>query len=1426
MINVQSATVTSNYYQQSAATSEKTVAAAFSAIKINSRAKFDIVDTAANIEKNLDDLKKVVNNLKTITLSDTASTQINLTAKQLLTPGYSTLLNKMAFGGSNPVSLRVSDVTAKDAATVSANTKVSQFSVKDTATSIVAKLTQLNTGNAKLEGMQLSSSAPLKLTHAQYTTYAADTARQDVLGKMSGTFGFEVSGASTDEAISLGADARVSAVSILDSSQAIADQLDALQALGVKVKALASSDNGILKLKASQLEADKAVIGKLYKGYQLAVFNVDSTSAMELKSNKKVISMDIVDTAANLSQNLVLLDRLGSQINSVRVTDTDPEANPLTMTAVDFLTYGSVLSKVINTDPNAAEQSTTPTTNNNIYKLNIVAASAVDAKAIESNEHIQSISVADTSAAIAVNLEDLNGNSKVTGISQTGTGGVLNITATQLAGNSSALTLLGKESFMLNVRDVAADDALGLLSNTSIVSMSVSDSADNLLANLDDLAKLGKTLTTITQNNPEQSLAMTASNWTSHIGVLSKIVGGYGVALTEVSAKDALNLAPDLRVRSLNVSDSGAAISANLDALMGLGTKLAAISQSDATAIQVTGKQFDAYAATSLAKLGASYTLAVGSARASQIQTMAANSHVTDIQVADTVSNIASNLTALKTAVAAAAAPNIKVDMLGKLSAFTLTKTQLDVYTDALGTINGHYTVKATDVALADVVDVAGNAHVVSMDVKGAATELQGADQLSGLRALGTKLNRIVQTDAGNALTMSVSNWMTNLGVLEKIKGYSVSLTGASVASGLTLLTKPHVDSISVKDTASQISGNFDKLMALGTKLKAITQNDSANLKLSMTQWNAAAAAPTLTKVSGNYKVDLSAASATQAQSFVDNDKIGLIAVTDTAANISGKLDVLTANSKISTLALSNPSTPVSVTMTQFGADAALLAKFQGGYGFAVTQATTADLSTVFANAHVVSAEVQGTANEIQSTGTLDALMQNSSRIKTLKLTGDDHSMDFAYSNFQKYKAVLGKINESFTVSLSSISASAALTEAQNTQFNISAVNVTDSATQIAANLNGLANLGSKLNSLATPTAAPVLTISAGQYVANQNVLGKINVIDSSPADYKLTVTGTDMSLANTLLADAHVQSMTVIDNAGTVSNQIGLMQNTKITSVSFSGDSSQLSITGSQYSDAVTAGSFSKIKGSFSLNIESAAPAQAAALEADSRVASFSVVASTDISATVGSLLGHSKLDHIDLQANTRLALTATQLTTIQDTQSKLRGDYAIDVSGVSMADLSSVLATSNVGSVRVSGTSEAIATGWDDLSALSANMLAGVTVTDTATPVAITYEQWSQSANVLAKIPNQSLALLDVAPGQATVAAGKPNVATVSIKGTAAEVAAEFDQLVTLGTKVDDIQITDDAPMMITQAQFDAGETTLAKINGGNYDPQIIEA
>jgi hypothetical protein len=349
--------------------------------------------------------------------------------------------------------------------------------------------------------------------------------------------------------------------------------------------------------------------------------------------------------------------------------------------------------------------------------------------------------------------------------------------------------------------------------------------------------------------------------------------------------------------------------------------------------------------------------------------------------------------------------------------------------------------------------------------------------------------------------------------------------------------------------------------------------------------------------------------------------------------------------------------------------------------------------------------------------------------------------------------------------------------------------------------------------------------------------LAKINKADGADAVYKLSVTGADMISTSSMVNNNHVQNITVIDYASTVSSQIDLLQNTKITSLNLMDDVAVLSVTGSQYTNNVS--SLSKVRSPYSLNVTVAQPQQASTLQSDSKVSRFALTASSNVSLDVANdigvnfptVLAMSKLDHIDFtQANTRIALTVPQLNDVQDNQSKLRGDYAFDVSGVSMTDLNDFLTTqpSHLGSVKVSDTSQAIATGWDDLIALTAMGAVGLdslTVTGSE-PVAITYEQWSQSANVLAKIQTPSLALLDVAPEQATEAAGKPNVLTVSIKGTAAEVAAEFDQLVTLGSKVDDIEITDDAPMMITQAQFDAGEATLLKINGGHYDPQIIEA
>ena len=1433
-MNIQSTTAISSYYQQNTSSSAVTVASALSALKINPRAKFDIQDSAANIEKNLDSLKKIVNNVKTVALTDASASVIHLTSAQFLGQGSTQLFSKLASSGGTTFSLSVSDVLAKDVATISANNNVSQFAVKDSAANIVLKLGALTTGADKLGDLKLTNAGvPLKLTYAQYAS-----SKDSVLGHLVGTVGLDVTGANTSQALAMGSDNSVNSVSILDHAQAIADNLDALQSMGLKIKTLNSDDQKVFKVSASQLQADSAVIGKIYKGYQLAVFNLDATSALDLKSNKKVISLDIQDTSSNIAQNLILLNRLGNQLHSLTLTDA---AAPLSVTSSDFLRFGQVLNKIVQPDavnnPDntpAADLSVLP--NSNIYKLNIVDASAVDAQAIKNNAHVQSITVKDSSSAIALNLDDLTHNPLVTGIGQTGVTSALNITADQLGDPASALSLLN-ENYTLNVRGVGAANAKALFDDKSnhISSLSVSDTGANIVDNLDALTALGKNLTTIVQTDAGNktgagpSLQLSASDWMSHIGVLSKIDGGYGVNLTNVSAAKALSLASDLRVQSLQVSDTGAAISSNLDALQGLGPKLLGITQSDATAIQITGKQYDAYANT-LSKLGDTYTLSVTNARANQIQALASNvDHVHDIRVTDSVGNIANNLAALQTAVTqTGTSPSISVSMTGSPSAFNLSKTHLDDYADALNSIEGNYSVNVTGVAATDATDLAANRHVVSMVVNDNAADLSDPARLAALRALGTKLSSIQQSDAGTALSLGVTDWAANMGVLSKINGYRVSLNDVKAASADNLVqSNSHIQSVNVSDTAGQISSNFDKLVALGASLKSITQSDSANLQLTMVQWNHAA--NTLSKLPADpaYQVDISGASAPASKALGSNASIASVSITDNAAAISTNLDDLMDNSKVTAIHLSGPTTPIALSMAQLSQDAQgnnVLSTIQGGYGLAVGHANISDMAALNANGHVVSAELEGTSSQIEAS--LASLMNAGQRLKSLTLSDPNSTLSLNYSDFQKYKSVLGMIKEPFKLSLSNVTANGAIAEGQDTQFSIS-MNVKDTAAQISSNLDGLADLGSKLTTVSTVETLPVLNIVAKQYLANLGLFNKINLSesDNSP-QYKLAVTGGDLNFASKILSDtdaaSHIQSMDVSDSASTVSTSFDLLQNSKLTSVHLPPGSSVLTITAAQYS-SIDATALAKIKGSFSLEVTAAAKSAATALQADHRVSSFSLAASTsEIGSGLPSLLGMSKLNHIDItQVNGAMAVTADQLTAVQDDLGKLHGNYSLNVTGVSMSNLDGVMPRSYVSGIQVTDTSEAIATGWDTLSAMG-DQLTGIQVT-TSEPLAITLDQWNQSDSALSQLPaGQQLALLDVPADQASAAASYTNVASVSVKGSADQVSAKFDDLVNLGSKLDVIELTNDAPLTLTQSQVDAGTTTLDKVIGG-LDVQI---
>lgn len=1412
MMYVQSASATANYYSQSASSSAVDVASAISALQVNPRAQIAIQDSAANIEKYFDNLKTVSNNISSVTLNDTATSVIHLTSAQWVQGAN--LLAKMDLGsGSNPVSLSVSNVQSKDVATVNANAQVSQFSVRDTTANVAAKWSDLTAGLEKLGDVQLTDPGKaVKLSFSQYSD-----AKDSLLTHFKGTFAVNLTGASATDALTTASDTRVNLVSITDHAQAIVDNLDGLQAMGLKVKSMTSDDTSVFKVSADELQLDKAVIGKLYKGYQLAVFNVDTYTAANLKPNKKVISLDIADTADNISKHLNFLNKLGSQLNTVTVTDSAA----LKVGAADFFVNGQVLDKI-----------TDPSTQANTYQLAVVDAHAVDAKVLKDNSHVQSIVVKDSSAAIAQNIDDLNANTLLTGIKQSGSVAALSITADQLANDTGALALIrGSHSF--NVRGVLAANAKALLEDKStynVTSVSVTDTGANIVAKLGELTSMGKTVSSIVQDttgqtNAEQALQLTASDWMKHIGTLSKIVGGYGVKVSAVSAAKAMGIATDLRVRSFEVSDTGAAIAANIDTLQAVGAKLSAISQSDSSAIQISGAQYAANAST-LSKLGDSYTLSVANARASQVTTLAADAaHVQTIGVADTVANIGLNLAAIQTAITATDAPAISIAMQGAPTAFTLSKTQFADNADALNAIQGNYAVNVTGLSTADAVGLASNTHVVGMALDASAANLSNAATLAQLGALGGKLSSINQSDAGTSLTLSAADWSSNSGVLNKVEGYSVALTDVQAASADNLLTNnPQVVSVAVTDTAAEISRSFSQLAGLGASLQGITQasRDTGHLQLSMAQWSTASS--TLAKISGSYSVDISRASAQQAQTLVSDDTIASVGVVGSAFDVSANLGDLLANGKVTSLQLSDPTNPISMTMAQLTSDIAggnLLGKIQGGYRLALTGVGVAYLGAVAAQGHVTGMDVTGSAGDIE--GGLHALLAAGPRLKSLTLSGTDPTVTVGYSDFKKYSNVLSMIKQPFSLLVNDVTASGVDALAQNTVFN-SSMTVSDSAGNIATNWATLANLGSQISAINTTETAPVLNLTADQYAGSSGMLEKINVANGAP-NYKVALTGGDVNFARNLLADsaasAHLQSVDILDSANNISGNFDLLQNSKIVGIHLAPGASVLDITGSQYASSA---SLAKVKTPFSLNVKAAAPADANTLQADQRVDAFEVSATAaQIGSTLPDLLNLSHLTHVDITQSAGvtgaalMSLTAEQYAASQDNLGKVRGNYALNVTGVSMATLDGISGKNNVAGIQVSDSSAAVAAGWDALAALG-DQLTGIQLT-TQDPVAITLDQWSQSAGALSKLQSdQPLALLDVPVDQAISVAAYTNVATVAVKGSANQVASNFDRLVSLGAQLDDIELTDPtAPLVLTQAQADAGSATLRKVNGG---------
>ncbi len=1365
------------------------VATALALVSRYPKTKLAISDTSANIAKNLDNLQKLVNNVSGVTLTDIAN-PITLSATQL--KRNSAILAKV----SGNYKLNVNEVTAANAATVAAKANVAKIWVSDTSNAIADNLTALSS-NAKLQTItQKGTIKALALTAAEFSANTAG------LAKISGGYTLDVSGANVTQALSYTSNDKVKSVSILDSSANVADQLDNLKELGLRIKEIRTSENTAMVVTADQVKNDALVLGKIYSNYQLAVVNANSYHINALSANKKVVSVDIVDTGANVVKNLALYKKLGTDLNSIQISDS---STPLAISADQWALNESIVGKF-----NAG------------YSLAVSDVSATYAQAMLANTVVSSISIKDNSANISANLDSLSGNlSKITSITQKGPPNALVMTAAQYASDGIADTLAkiqGNYSLTVNGVDVTAAKALAD-ANARIVAMTINGSANDIKTHLTDLNGLGQKIDSIVQTDSGTDIALTLAQWQNQSTALEKVVGGYRATVSGVTVTQALQVATDARVGTIQITDTGANLQARLDDLQDLGAQISAITQTDTTALTITADQLAANASV-LGKFGEGQpSLIVTKAASSLAASLLTNDKVVGIQVEDNGYNISTQLDAL--------ALNDKlqsITQIGPMLPLSVSYEQVAGAASALAKVKGGYSLSVNDVPAGSASTLAANARVSSMLVTG--DHLGITTNLANLHALGKKVASIQQSNAGTALALTAEQWQNQAATLNKIAGgFSAVVSGVSAAKAHMVAADDRVSAISVKDTGDNIANNLDMLQAVGAPLTQIEQTDDASLSLTASQWALNQGVLAKYKSGTAPTVVVNQLTAANAKGVADDQRVTLVRVTDSTANVAANIVDLQSIASLSTPKLGaitlRGTEPLQMSFQNRASSGLALAKINSNYTLSITDATAEQAITLDNENKVVSVAVNDSAANISSK--LNQLHAMGNQLFRVQLTDASSSVALTSLQWSTKTATLNKIEGGYTASVSGVAAAKA--SAVLADSHVVSLKVKDTVMNITNQMAMLQALGLPLIEIEQTDVGRV-TVSANDWLSNKAALDKVktsSLITSTQATAEFNIAQASVAWLSEFGSDARVKTVSLKDTAENLSAQWAAVHaSSKVSSIDVSNIANALNLTADVMGSS--ASSLAKINGSYLINASNASIAQAQTLQSNNRVQTIHVLDTrAQVNTAFDQLNANSKIASIQLSNNDApVVLSQTQVTDGLSTIQKIQSDFSLDITGVSVANAVTYASTLPVHAISLVATSDELATAWDDLSAIEAKV-GGIEVTDGADAlIELSFPQFQATESLLAKISTSyQLAVGNVSADAAlSTSATQINnaspVTAITVSDTVNNVRLNLENLKTVGDVLSIITVTDEEPMTLTQTEFDNYSSVLDKILG----------
>jgi hypothetical protein len=1010
------------------------------------------------------------------------------------------------------------------------------------------------------------------------------------------------------------------------------------------------------------------------------------------------------------------------------------------------------------------------------------------------------------------------------------------ITGATWDANRSALSVNG--TYSVTITGAAASDAW-LDDGTHVASVSFIDSAANVLANLGSFASLGRfnepyTITLTDSGTP--NFALTESQWVFNTGVFANIQGNFTLTVSGSDANSAAAAAGLSQLTSISVVDTENGVRNAIDGLETLASqgKLTSITMTDGTttplaisASQVTND------ATALALIVGSYSIAASGATAANAASVSAQSHVSSVAIQDSSANLAANLDALETLAAAG-----RISQIVQTDFYAMTLTEQQVANDAAALAKfTFYGLDETGISAAQAGTVIYQPHVDAIGISDTAANISANIATIQTLATALKVSNITVTDGGTIrVTDTVYNVQTNWRAF--LTGtYSIAISGVAYGSASSRLLDPHVSTISIADTATYLSWEFDnlELMAKSGRLAGISFTDSGTPTLSITAAQITSDADALALITSPYGLSVTGVTVANAAAIAAAAHVSSVSVSDTLANIAAglsTLDALVTSGKVSSVAVSDYSQTLALTQTEWSEDQAVLAVMSGNFRLvlenvtvaAALSASTAQLWSVTVNDSAADVATHLDALQtLASHGTLTSITLTDSGTPTLSLTASQLSND---------SQALKLISSNYNLATSSTETVSAVITQSSSGHGVTGVSIVDSAANVAAGLDQLqADVAGITGITLTDAATPTLSVSSTQLAKDAGVLAAI----SSP--YTLVVNGVSIANLPGTLAQSKVVSVAVTDTAADLSADLdglqSLMSSGKVTGVAVSdGITASVTVTQTQLtSDSLLLNSLTGPSGIGILRqVQGATAAQAIVDAASSQVRLVSVSDSAaNVVANMSSLetlAVDGKLGSISLtDAGTpTLSLSDSQLLANPWVLNDITGSYRLAVTNAPISVFAPLIAAGHVASGTVADTAINVSNDLDGLeNDLAAGTLTGISLTDGGTAtVSLAAVQLTRDAPVLAAITSPyTLSVSNVTVADLPGTLALPKVVSVGVTDMAANIAADFDGLQALlsAGKLTGVFVSGGGILTLTQTQITNDAALLNQLTGGGF-------